>query len=109
MTLPIRYATENNQLTITVKGVFDFRLVGAFREAYTGLAPAVEVIIIDFKRVEHIDSSGLGMLLNLRKTFARTPIEIVLKNCREEVQKVLLGAKFDSLFTISHPPENFTR
>ncbi|RUO40511.1 anti-sigma factor antagonist [Aliidiomarina taiwanensis] len=101
MTLPIRYSTEDNQLTIMVKGVFDFHLVGAFREAYTGIAPTVEKIVIDFKGVEHIDSSGLGMLLNLRKTFARTSIEIALINCRDEVRQVLLNAQFDKVFTVN--------
>src|SRR5690554_622381 len=98
MTLPIRYTTENGLLTITVKGVFDFHLVGPFREAYTEIAPSVKRIMLNFQSVEQIDSSGLGMLLNLRKTFARTPIEIEIANCREEVREVLLKAQFDKLF-----------
>ncbi len=100
MNLYTEYTDNGLNYTIRVKGKFDFHLMARFRQAYGGLEPNVVTYTVDFREAESIDSAGLGMLLNMRKSLGGGEKTIRLIHCREEIRSLLVRSKFDQLFEI---------
>lgn len=100
MSLLTEITDDGKQFVIYVKGKFDFGLVHEFRSAYEGLSDDIQTVVVDFSKTEYIDSSALGMLLNMRKALGAGTRTIRLTNCRPEVRKVLDISRFDKLFVI---------
>jgi|SRR5690554_4401099 len=101
MNLYTEYANNGQSFIIRVKGCFDFSLMAGFREAYGGLEQQVKTITVDFRETENIDSAGLGMLLNLRKSAGGGKVNIRLIHCRDEIKEQLVAANFEQFFEIS--------
>lgn len=95
--MPINHFQVDQQLTITIMGNFDFEMVQEFRDAYSN--QDASEFVIDMRNTEHMDSSALGMLLNMRKSLGNdTTISII--NCRPQIQKILSISRFDKKFSI---------
>ena len=90
-------SSDNAELTISVVGRFDFELVQEFRAAYTDKKGSLYTI--DMRATEHMDSSALGMLLNMRKTLGED-VKISIVNCRPQIKKILTISRFDKKFSI---------
>lgn len=60
----------------------------------------MENITLDFQQVNHIESSGLGLLLMIRKAF-RERVNIHLTNCDATVKKILKASNMEKKFKIS--------
>lgn len=93
-------SVDGRELTITIRGRFDFTTHQAFREAYQTLAERPERYRIDCSQVTYMDSSALGMLLLLRDFAGEETANIQLVDCPPDVRKVLLISNFDQLFEI---------
>jgi anti-anti-sigma factor len=90
-------SNDGKSLTISISGRFDFEIVQEFRAAY-GEHKDIS-FIIDMRATEHMDSSALGMLLNMRKGLGdNTKISII--NCRPQIKKILTISRFDKKFDI---------
>ncbi len=100
MSLHRQYANEGKELIIAIKGKFDFGLVHEFRQAYGDVGDQQPTVIIDLRETEYIDSSALGMLLNMRKSLGNAVKGIRIINCRAEVRNILDISRFDKLFVI---------
>src|SRR5690606_2592860 len=98
MSLHRQFSNDGKQLIITIKGKFDFSLVQEFRHAYAHVGDERPTIIIDLRETEYLDSSALGMLLNMRKSLGANVEEIHLVNCRPEIKRILDISRFDKLF-----------
>lgn len=92
------YSADEEQLTITIKGGFDFGQHQAFREAYER-QPAKRVVI-DLKDATYLDSSALGMLLLLRDHVGGDHARIRVINTSPDVRKIFAISNFISLFEI---------
>lgn len=90
-------ANDGKDLTIGIVGRFDFELVQEFRAAYADKSAAN--YIIDMRSTEHMDSSALGMLLNMRKSLGENA-NITIINCRPQIKKILTISRFDKKFKI---------
>ena len=90
-------SSDNAELTISIVGRFDFELVQEFRAAYTDKKGIRYTI--DMRATEHMDSSALGMLLNMRKTLGEDA-KISIVNCRPQIKKILTISRFDKKFSI---------
>lgn len=87
---------------IRLEGRFDFNAHREFREAVdTVLAGPATAIAVDFKAVDYVDSSALGMLLMLRDRARNAGREVALVACHGAVRQVLDIANFGKLFNIS--------
>ncbi|PCJ41258.1 MAG: anti-anti-sigma factor [Moraxellaceae bacterium] len=96
---PVETELSDDSLILTIKitGHFSHHIVQEFRSTYEG-RPA-EIYIIDMRHSEYMDSSALGMLVNMRKLLGSgTLISII--NCRPEIRKILLITRFDKMFNI---------
>ena len=85
--MPIAAKTENDLVTITLEKSFDFGAVADFRTAYSNTVG--RRYIVDFRGTDYMDSSGLGMLLNMRRYLGDGKIPIELINCRPQIKRVL--------------------
>ncbi len=97
--MPVESAlsSDGKNLTINISGRFDFEIVQEFRNAY---AEHNNVnYIIDMRSTEHMDSSALGMLLNMRKSLGDSA-RISIINCRPQIKKILTISRFDKKFSI---------
>jgi len=90
---------NNDMLNISVSGRFDFHVVKEFRASYSEAEESTSGVVLDFRDVSYMDSSALGMLLNMNKYF-KEQAKISIINCRPEIKKVLLISKFDQKFSI---------
>ena len=48
-----------------------------------------------------MDSSGLGMLINMKRHLEGSAEKISLINCRTQIKKILLISRFEQKFHIS--------
>ena len=97
MPVEVALSSDDTELTISIVGRFDFELVQEFRAAYADKKDLIYTI--DMRATEHMDSSALGMLLNMRKTLGDvTKISII--NCRPQIKKILTISRFDKKFNI---------
>mgnify|MGYP005723562971 CR=1 FL=1 len=97
MTVDSTLSSDGKNLTINISGRFDFEVVQEFRSAYTEHSDVDYVI--DMRSTEHMDSSALGMLLNMRKSLGDTA-KISIINCRPQIKKILTISRFDKKFEI---------
>ena len=100
MDITANYKNQGKELTIDVGAKFDFSRVEDFRNAYAGLDTSVEHISIDLSRTEYMDSSALGMLLNMQKALSDRKLTYSIENARPQVEKILKISRFDKKFEI---------
>jgi HptB-dependent secretion and biofilm anti anti-sigma factor len=90
-----------DEVQIMLDEVFDFKKAEEFRLAYESIACAgVKVVTINFVAARYMDSSGLGMLLNVQVFFKDKNILIVLANPNDQIRKIFTISNFDRRFTI---------
>lgn len=91
---------SSNELVIEISGRFDFTQVKEFRDAYSNEGKTMpRSYVVDLRETEHMDSSALGMLLNMRKHLGDTAA-IRIANSRPQIKKILTISRFDKKFSI---------
>jgi anti-anti-sigma factor len=100
MTVKADFSKNEDTLTISIDGKFDFGSLRDFRQAYSDENQRVSKYIVDMRRTETMDSSALGMLLNMKKYLNKQDREIRITNCGPTLKKILLVARFDKKFAI---------
>jgi HptB-dependent secretion and biofilm anti anti-sigma factor len=101
MASQVLVSSQDNMVTISVHGRFDFNVHKEFRDAYeTALKnDHLENFVIDFQSTEYIDISALGMLLILRGHVG-SKTRIKLTRCNKEIRSTLDISNFNKLFDI---------
>jgi anti-anti-sigma factor len=87
-------------LVIDVGNKFDFSKVEEFRNAYAELKEETTHITVELSRTEYMDSSALGMLLNMQKALNERKLSYSIENARPQVAKILKISRFDKKFEI---------
>lgn len=100
MALDTQLSADEKSFTIKMDDKFDFGKVQDFRQAYTDLPDSVKLVEIDLGETEYMDSSALGMLLNMQKTLKESVNKFTITNCRAQVLKILTISRFDKKFDI---------
>ena len=101
MSLTKNESVDGTTLTIQIKGKFDFNLVQSFRQAYAQMSEKTVKVIIDLRETDYMDSSALGMLLNMKKTIDSQVQTNEISNCQPQLRKILQISRFDKKFDIS--------
>jgi anti-anti-sigma factor len=100
----MQIATENaaGKAALNLNGRFDFHSHRDFRSAYEALLEdaSVREIQINFRQVDYLDSSALGMLLLLREKAEAAGKGVALVDLHGMVKQVLEIANFGKLFTV---------
>ena len=101
MSLERKFSADKKQLTVLADEVFDFGKVQDFRVAFSTDIEDVEEVTIDLHKTAYMDSSALGMLLNMQKLLSGKVSTFKITNTRPQVLKILQIARFDKKFEIS--------
>jgi anti-anti-sigma factor len=89
---------QGQDVTISVTGRFDFNILHLFRDAYSDHGDSSFNFFLDLSQTEYIDSSALGMLLNMKNHLGAEDCAIVIKNCQPNLMKIFSIAHFDKKF-----------
>ncbi|WP_018692706.1 STAS domain-containing protein [Algicola sagamiensis] len=100
MSLNKHLSQDGKQLTIQIKGKFDFNMVQMFRDAYEDVGENRPTVVIDLRETDYMDSSALGMLLNMQKTLDNKVDGFRISNCQPQIKKILQISRFDKKFSI---------
>jgi HptB-dependent secretion and biofilm anti anti-sigma factor len=100
MSINISLSDDETTVTIKVAGRFDFSTHQDFVQAYKGYSKGEKSYVVDLAGAEYMDSSALGMLLQLRE-YNQLGEQVVLRNSNEAVTDVLKIANFGKLFTLA--------
>lgn len=91
----------SNEHSIVLDDVFDFKCVEKFRQSYETITlDKCEVVNVDFTNTRYMDSSALGMLLNIKNFFKGSNVSVKLVNVNEQIKKILMISRFDQRFVI---------
>ncbi|MBQ4833037.1 STAS domain-containing protein [Pseudoalteromonas sp. MMG010] len=101
MNLSSSTSADGTTLTIQIKGKFDFNLVQSFRKAYSEMDERTVKVIVDLRDTNYMDSSALGMLLNMKKTISHQIARVEISNCQPQLKKILQISRFDKKFDIN--------
>ena len=87
---------------LVLAGRFDMSALATFRSATRKLLGSnVQSLELNMKSVDYLDSSALGMLLNLHLEAEQHRQKIKLSDCQPYVRKVLATACFDQFFAVT--------
>jgi anti-anti-sigma factor len=101
MSLETKLSANETSIRIMVEEKFDFGKVHDFRDAYSNLPDSVREVIVDLTDTEYMDSSALGMLLNMQKALNDKVTTFKITNSRPQVAKILKISRFDKKFDLS--------
>ena len=90
--------TELKRITIIVKGTFGFQVIQEFRRCYFDKRDYQ--FTVDLRKVDYIDSAGLGILINMQNYLEQGDGDIRITNTLPQVRKVLAISRFDRKFRI---------
>ncbi|AIS57882.1 anti-anti-sigma regulatory factor [Vibrio coralliilyticus] len=98
MSVEAEVDSNSKQVTILIEGAFGFNLVQEFRRCYSDKKDFR--FTIDLRKVDYIDSAGLGMLLNMHNYLEQDDGMIRITNTLPQVRKILTISRFDKKFSI---------
>lgn len=105
--IPLSYAATLGGTCTLIGNSSNLVISGLYAEQTTkDLAPLNDCtghdIIIDCTNLEYISSSGLRILLNIRKNAAAVGSKVTILNINDEIQKVFMMTGFSSLFDVQN-------
>jgi HptB-dependent secretion and biofilm anti anti-sigma factor len=99
MRLQKNKSSDGTEVTISLPEKFDFQLHKEFRAAYE--ESNVKSLVLDMNKTQYMDSSALGMLLQLKEYTDKHNSEIKIKNASKNVMQIMQIAHFDKLFKVA--------
>ncbi len=96
----ISSSQNNGVLVISINNKFTIDQFKEFQEAYYNDLE-LDSIIIDFSKTTHIDSGGLGMLLQMRTQLGDKANIIKLKSPSDTIKSIFNVVNFEKIFQIT--------
>lgn len=93
-------SADGKNVTIEVHGRFDFATHQDFARTYKQYPKGEKAYVVDLKSADYMDSSAMGMLLQLREYSDKGAGGVTLANGNEGVKEILRIANFDKLFKV---------
>lgn len=86
----MKVTVNNNELStiFKVNGELDIATVGIFKEVLLQEEKDKKEIIIDFEEVQFVDSTGVGGLIEVLRTFLEKKVDIQVFNVDKNVYEV---------------------
>lgn len=100
MSLDRVFSEEGTHLTIFLDEKFDFSQVQNFRTAYSDIKETITKISINLQNTEYMDSSALGMLLNMHKALSGRVTVFKIVGSKPQVLRILKIARFGKKFDL---------
>jgi len=99
MAITIGESFDGRHITLQVSGRFDFATHQDFTHAYKQFPKGEKGFVVDLSNADYMDSSALGMLLQLREHSGKD-VGVTLANGNRGIREFLRTAHFDKLFTL---------
>lgn len=100
MSLAISIDELPDAWVLSLRGELDYSECANFRIGIERVLRAMpSAVVVDFSRIEFLDSSGLGLLLSLSREYGQAGGRLVLVT-NETVESVLEMTRLASVFTI---------
>ena len=94
--------TNDGEYHIFLEQTFDFNAISEFRVAYEQADRSkLKSIYLDFRNTHYIDSSALGMLINMQKHMQGYCSTYKIINANDQLRKIFLISHFDKKFEIA--------
>lgn len=92
---------SGTQCEVNLSGHFTFSDNMKFKEVLA-LAESAEIknIVLDFARVEFVDSAALGMLMILRNAAEKRHQTVAIRAAQGQVAKIMRMSRFDTKFNM---------
>lgn len=102
MTVTSSFSENDSVYTIEVEGDFCFATLHDFRDAYyhNNVAESAKNIVVDLRMTKTVDSTALGMLLNLQKHLNKADSEIKIINSNDVIANIFKITNFGAKFNI---------
>jgi len=104
MNVTTQVSKDGKEVTIFVRGRFDFNAQQEFRNAYRYQDERRDCYRVNLSRAEYMDSSALGMLLLMRDFVDKIKSKLLIEQPSAQIKLILETAHFDKLFDILPAP-----
>ncbi|MFL8936260.1 STAS domain-containing protein [Rossellomorea oryzaecorticis] len=86
----IRFSTEeeNENLEVKIEGDLDIDSTEIIDEQLLPLLKTYKTVNLNFEQVPFVDSSGMGLLLNIVQSLGEKGTEVTISHVRQEVKDV---------------------
>jgi len=102
MRMELNVEQKNTMTIVHIKGEFHIGNVNKFEELWHGLIEKKpEVIAIDCRNLEYIDSSAIGTLVKFLNNAMSKKIKLVFFDLNNAIQNIFKTARLDNFFTIT--------
>jgi anti-anti-sigma factor len=103
---PFRIALVLNgaEVVVVLAGELDLVSAAVLERQVRTLRPAFDPIVLDLRRIDFIDSSGLRLLLSLRNDAKRDGKGLILVPGRPQIQRIFDLTATRGLFDWRDPP-----
>ena len=92
---------SDTRVSIILESTFDFGSVDAFQNVYENMGYGRwHHVDVDFSLTRHIDSSALGMIVNVKKYIDASGAKIRLINVSDHIRKILTISQFEKKIEI---------
>lgn len=100
LSIEINYDNENNHLHVVPIGEIDINTSPEFKDTLIKkLNTKQSDILIDGKGLEYLDSTGLGVLINIYKITRENGNMVYLTNIKPNIRKLFDITELDKVFT----------
>lgn len=98
----IQVDSQGNRRIVRVKGKVTLEHCPVFQSRFDAILAEKDVreVVVDFKNVPFIDSSGIGEVLRLFKRMREVDGEVVLMNPNKKLHNLFLMYRFDRFMRI---------
>ncbi len=100
MSVTANSSADGRTLTIKITDRFDFNLHGDLRRCYQNEDQSFEEFVVDLADTTYMDSSALGMLLQLRDHAGGSREAVRIVHAQPSIRDILAVANFNQLMTI---------
>lgn len=102
----IKHNIDNNICIITIDGNIALEGVGEVKSYVKPFLQdgAVKAILINFERVEFIDSSGIGLIVSIYKTLQQRQAKLLLCHLSKKNNEIFNMTRLDKILSI-HPTQ----
>ena len=98
--MAVNSSESGGVVTLYIGGRFDFAMHQDFLTAYKEFPKGEKQFVVDLGSAEYMDSSAMGMLLQLREHASKDK-RLALTNGSDGIKEILRIANFDKLFDVA--------
>ncbi|WP_018933371.1 STAS domain-containing protein [Gracilibacillus lacisalsi] len=87
-TLEVYKKSEGNVCTLYVSGVLDYSTMDPFIKKIQEIEVSSKLVIVNFERLEFIDSTGIGAIINLVHEAKNKNFKVKLDGMNNEIEEL---------------------